>query len=113
MATGQLEESKRELIVVSNRLPLSVKKEHGKITTTVSSGGLVTALSGLAAKVDFRWMGWPAVTFEDAQEQHAAEVSLSEKGSLGIFLDAELADLHYNGFSSKLNLIFHFTDAPA
>lgn len=98
MATGQGD--KRDLIVVSNRLPLSIKKENGKITTTMSSGGLVTALSGLAAKVDFTWLGWPAITFPDPEEQRAAEASLREKGALGIFLDAELADAHYNAFSS-------------
>jgi hypothetical protein len=72
--------AKREqrLIVVSNRLPVTIKKDaSGKYTYKVSlgsdirlnethnrtlqmsSGGLVSALSGCKKTMSFTWIGWP------------------------------------------------------
>ena len=46
------------LLVVSNRLPVTVKKEDGKWTYQMSSGGLVTALNGLKQEMTFTWIGF-------------------------------------------------------
>lgn len=63
----RMTESKKKLIVVSNRLPLTVKKEDGvpesKWKLINSSGGLVSALNGLRKEYDFLWIGWPGILF--------------------------------------------------
>lgn len=47
-------------IVVSNRLPVTLKLHDGNYEYTPSSGGLVTALK--AAKLtSFIWIGWPGI----------------------------------------------------
>ncbi len=49
------------LVIVSNRLPISVKKaeDNGSWSFQLSSGGLVSALQGLQKTTKFLWIGWP------------------------------------------------------
>ena len=49
-----------KLIIVSNRLPINVSgKIDDKWMVNKSSGGLVSALTGLQKTTDFIWLGWP------------------------------------------------------
>ncbi|EAW13273.1 trehalose-6-phosphate synthase [Aspergillus clavatus NRRL 1] len=95
-------DKKRGLIIVSNRLPLSLKKIDDSFESTLSSGGLVTALSGLTNPTTFKWFGWPGINLPDPEEQKKAAESLAEKGVKGVFLDEQLARAHYNGFSNSI-----------
>ncbi len=45
------------LIIVSNRLPVTVRVDQAGVTVTRSSGGLATALSGPHERLDSRWIG--------------------------------------------------------
>lgn len=48
------------LLVVSNRLPMTISHNaDGNIQYHMSSGGLVSALSGLKKLQSFIWIGWP------------------------------------------------------
>jgi len=47
------------LLIVSNRLPVTVKVEHSEVQVSLSSGGLATALRGPHQKMDSLWIGWP------------------------------------------------------
>jgi hypothetical protein len=48
------------LIVVANRLPVTISKgDDGQYNFKMSSGGLVSALSGLKKQMSFIWIGWP------------------------------------------------------
>ncbi|GMF81355.1 unnamed protein product [Aspergillus oryzae] len=94
---------KRGLIIVSNRLPLSVKEENGTYKSSLSSGGLVTALSGLTKSTNFRWFGWPGKAIEDPEEQKKVSDALAENSAVGIFLSEQLAQDHYNKFSIAFN----------
>lgn len=94
-------ESKRNLIIVSNRLPLSIKRVDGTFQSSISSGGLVTALSGLTKSTEFRWFGWPGMEVKDSKDRDEVCKSLDEHDATPIFLDSGLAHEHYNMFSSK------------
>jgi len=48
----------QRLIIVSNRLPVSVQDERGKLSLSRSSGGLATALSSLFNEDSSVWVGW-------------------------------------------------------
>jgi trehalose-6-phosphate synthase len=54
------DEDKGRLIMISNRLPLSrvVDERTGAVSYRMSSGGLVTALSGVRDELNFLWIGW-------------------------------------------------------
>lgn len=97
---GSTGDSKRNLIIVSNRLPLSIKRVDGKFQSSLSSGGLVTSLSGLCKSTQFQWFGWPGLEVKDQTDRGDVEKSLAEHHAVPIFLDSDLAHEHYNGFSS-------------
>ena len=49
------------LIIVSNRLPVTLTKHDNEWVYTKSSGGLVSALTGMSADMKFTWIGWVLV----------------------------------------------------
>lgn len=101
MATEQKKDT--GLIIVSNRLPLSIQKEEdGTYKSTLSSGGLVTALSGLRNSKNLRWFGWAGIDVREPEEREQISKSLADNSSVGIFLSAELAHEHYDKFSSTV-----------
>lgn len=95
------EPERQHLIIVSNRLPVSVKKVDGTYRSSLSSGGLVTSLSGLTKSTSFRWFGWPGIEVNDPKDREQVSQSLDEHSAVGIFLDNKLAHEHYNEFSSR------------
>ena len=58
------------LIIVSNRLPITIKKLNPEgYECSQSTGGLAGALGGLAKSMPFRWFGWPGLEIpQDAEE---------------------------------------------
>ena len=98
------EQDRKRLIIVSNRLPLSVKRQDGTFKSSLSSGGLVTSLSGLTKSTSFNWFGWPGIEVNDPKDREEVSKSLAEHNATSIFLDNDLANAHYNKFSSALAL---------
>lgn len=89
------------LLLVSNRLPITIKRsEDGSYNFSMSSGGLVTGLSGLAKTTTFQWYGWPGLEVPEAEAAPLVKQLSDEYGAVPVFVDDELADRHYNGFSS-------------
>ena len=68
-------DKKYRLIMVSNRLPVSIKKNEstGEYEFALSSGGLVTALAGIRNDVPFIWIGWLGVEIPFAEQAQVRE----------------------------------------
>jgi trehalose 6-phosphate synthase/phosphatase len=49
----------QRLIVLSNRLPVTVRRSHGRIRVERSAGGLVAALDPAMRERGGEWIGWP------------------------------------------------------
>ena len=121
--------NQQRLIVISNRLPVTIKEndtadDGGKMpwTYSMSSGGLVSALSGVKKLMSFLWIGWPgilsallasrchnqsAVGFEvngKAERLRLSKELLQMHACYPVFLSNEIADLYYNGFSNRFSL---------
>ncbi|KAK2839155.1 hypothetical protein FQN49_006421 [Arthroderma sp. PD_2] len=93
---------KPQLLVVSNRLPLSLKRtDSGKYEASASSGGLVTCLSGISESIGFQWFGWTGLEVPEEEQNDVREL-LSKQDAVPVFLDKELAENHYNGFSNSI-----------
>lgn len=102
-----------KLIIVSNRLPVSVKKVDGELEFSASIGGLSTALSSFTAGNASLWIGWPGIANEELTDAERARVTaeLRKRGCLPIFLTKRQIDLFYNGYSnSVLWPLFHYLD---
>lgn len=90
------------LLLLSNRLPITIKRsEDGSYSFSMSSGGLVTGLSGLGKTTSFQWYGWPGLEVPDNEIDGMKQRLNEEYGAHPVFIDDDLADRHYNGFSSK------------
>lgn len=90
------------LLLVSNRLPITIKRsDDGKFDFSMSSGGLVSGLSGLAKSTTFQWYGWPGLEVPENEIGELKSRLKEEHNAIPIMLDDELADRHYNGFSSE------------
>ncbi|KAF2101782.1 glycosyl transferase [Rhizodiscina lignyota] len=91
------------LLLVSNRLPITIKRsEEGKYDFSMSSGGLVSGLSGLAKSTTFQWYGWPGLEVPEDEIKKLKEQLKEEYNAVPIMLADELADRHYNGFSNSI-----------
>ena len=88
------------IFVVSNRLPITVRQSGAEqYDFAPSSGGLVGALHGLSQSTKFKWYGWPGLEVPE-QDQELVKEELSKRDAVPVFLGTDLADKHYNGFSS-------------
>lgn len=98
------------LLLVSNRLPITIKRsEEGKFEFNMSSGGLVSGLSGLAKSTTFQWYGWPGLEIPEDEIPTLKQQLKEEHNAIPIMLDDELADRHYNGFSNSILWpLFHY-----
>ena len=103
------------LIMVSNRLPISITRnpDSKEYVFTMTSGGLVTALAGIRSEVPFIWIGWLGMEIELDQQPLVREKLLREYHCLPVFLTQELASNYYNEFSNNvLWPIFHYVPLP-
>ncbi|KAI9707200.1 MAG: Trehalose-6-P synthase/phosphatase complex synthase subunit [Candelina mexicana] len=102
--------SEARLLLVSNRLPITIKRsEDGSYDFSMSSGGLVSGLSGLSKSTTFQWYGWPGLEVPEAESEHLTERLKDEYNAVPVFIDDDLADKHYNGFSNSILWpLFHY-----
>jgi trehalose 6-phosphate synthase/phosphatase len=59
----------RRLIIASNRLPVSIREEHGVLSLSRSNGGLATALASLFDQESSLWVGWTGLRRELSGEE--------------------------------------------
>ena len=96
------------LLLVSNRLPITIKRSNeGKYDYSMSSGGLVTGLSGLSKSTTFQWYGWPGLEIPEDEVKEVTTRLKEEYNAVPVFIDDDLADKHYNGFSSQYFVCVH------
>jgi len=93
------------LIIVSNRLPVTIGK-----TIEKSSGGLVYAMEGLGDDYDLKWLGWAGGVVDDPAERRKISDELAQRFNyIPIFLSKQDAVDYYTGFSnSSLWPLLHY-----
>jgi trehalose 6-phosphate synthase/phosphatase len=97
--------AQNSVIIVSNRLPVSVKKENGELVFSPSLGGLATGLSSyFNANKDTLWIGWPGIASDGLTDREKQVISdnLIEQNLVPVFLTQKQIDEFYNGFSNSL-----------
>jgi len=99
------------LLVVSNRLPVTVHRaDQGGFTYAPSVGGLATSLNALREDMDMLWLGTPGVNVDDPDERGTLRQELRRQfDSVPLFLEREQFDRYYDGFSNGcLWPLFHY-----
>ncbi|KLO17163.1 TPS1 protein, partial [Schizopora paradoxa] len=75
----------------------------------MSSGGLVSALSGCKKSMTFTWIGWPGFYIPVKDRPIVDKRLMEEYNCQAVYLDDDLADKHYNGFSNSILWpLFHY-----
>ncbi len=63
LSYGSMPQAPPRLVIVSNRLPITVKTDdQGAVTLEQSPGGLATGLRGAHERWSGVWIGWPGDT---------------------------------------------------
>jgi len=97
-----------QLVVLSNRLPITLRRARGGLHIEKSSGGLVAALEPAMRQQGGAWVGWPGASLR------AGETLPPPKGGADSFrlspveLSATEVRCYYHGFSNRaLWPLFH------
>ena len=98
------------LLIVSNRLPVTVHRRRGQLHFEPSAGGLATGLSSLYRAYNALWIGWPGI---DRKEGSANQDEIKEKllaeNCHSVFLSQKEVDEYYGKFcSATLWPLFHY-----
>lgn len=76
-----MDDSQSRLLVVSNRLPVTIKRTGDRqYDYQVSSGGLNPGLSALVKDMKFQWFGWPGIAIPEEDVQNVSK-TLQQKYS--------------------------------
>jgi len=100
-----------KLLIVSNRLPLSVEKKRGKLYFYPSIGGLATGLSSFYREKKALWIGWPGVSTDKISVEEKVEIEerLFTDNCLPVFLTSKEVERFYAGFSNRtIWPLFHY-----
>lgn len=99
------------LLIVSNRLPVTVGMDQDKPVFTPSVGGLATGIASLESSAERIWFGWPGIAKSRLSEKNlqAITTGLKVHGSHPVFLTARDVQDFYFGFSNKtIWPLFHY-----
>jgi len=99
----------RRMVVVSNRLPITITGGDKQWTITPASGGLVTALEPLMSEHRSIWIGWPGCGPEAPVEELFSSFSAEHGYQLApVPLAEDEVEKYYRGFSNEtLWPLFH------
>lgn len=89
------------LFIISNRLPVKVRKENGKYVFSRSEGGLATGLSSLKTTLEKHWIGWPGIDEEETSGQEEIRKMLSKQNFYPVFLTPLQVKDYYEGYSNS------------
>jgi trehalose 6-phosphate synthase/phosphatase len=98
------------LLIVSNRLPVTVKDDKDQLRVVPSAGGLATGLSGPHKSSGGMWIGGPGDVskLDDARRQEL-DTHLQELRAVPVYLSTEEVTRFYDGFSNGvLWPLFHY-----
>jgi trehalose 6-phosphate synthase/phosphatase len=91
------------LLLVSNRLPVTVKSDKDGVSVVRSAGGLATGLRGPHERSGGLWVGWPGDVSRLTEAQRASvETQLSGLRCVPLHLSASEVSRYYEGYSNRV-----------
>jgi len=91
------------IIIVSNRLPITVKTQKDKLSYQQSVGGLATGMSSFQKNYECLWVGWPGVARDELRSDDKEDLvkKMEEMGNYPVFLSRNHIENYYNGYCNK------------
>ncbi len=99
------------LIVVANRLPVSIAKQGNVFHIQQSPGGLAGGLASLPDSIERLWMGWPGIDSEHLKPEDRQYIrgELAKQNCAPVFLSQRQIDQYYLGFCNEtIWPLFHY-----
>lgn len=93
----------KRLLIVSNRLPITIIKKGSEYSTQDSVGGLATGLGSIYNKRDSLWIGWPGIILDTITRTDTEKISkiLKKKQCNPVFLTEYEYEHYYNELCNK------------
>ncbi|MFP4663443.1 MAG: bifunctional alpha,alpha-trehalose-phosphate synthase (UDP-forming)/trehalose-phosphatase [Bacteroidales bacterium] len=99
------------IIIISNRLPVSLDFEGKNVTASQGIGGLATGMKSVHENNDSLWFGWPRYMPEELSPEKLKQTEqvLSDNKCAPVYLTEEDIDNYYYGFSNRtIWPLFHY-----
>jgi trehalose 6-phosphate synthase/phosphatase len=90
----------KKIIIVSNRLPVTILKSDSGLAYRPSTGGLATGLSSLREEFETVWIGWPGSVAKEDRKQVEAKLAKDFKCH-AVFIPQQLVEKYYEGYSNR------------
>ncbi len=102
-----------KLILIANRLPVTVeKKKSGGVSITPSGGGLATGMTSVSATYDCIWIGFSGITPEGIEPEEFQNINntlIKKHNAYPVIITDRDYELYYNGFSNNtIWPLFHY-----
>jgi len=100
----------RRLLIISNRLPVTITKKEGNLKFLPSIGGLATGLESFYKSYKSLWVGWPGITLKRLKEKKdELKKRLTAENCHPVFLSHSDIENYYYGFCNKtIWPLFHY-----
>jgi trehalose 6-phosphate synthase/phosphatase len=99
------------VLIVSNRLPVTVKRTDDGFQVEMSAGGLATGLRGVHEQSSGLWIGWPGVGDDELSDGDRARLAsrFDELRVVPVALSADEVERYYEGFCNGILWpLFHY-----
>ena len=102
----------RRLLIISNRLPVTIERRKKGLYFGESAGGLATGLGSFYKSYDSIWIGWPGITLDKTTKEERREIQVTLRSRFKchpVFLSQNDIERYYYGFSNKtIWPLFHY-----
>lgn len=97
------------VLLVSNRLPVSVKLGPEGVHVRPSSGGLASGLRSVHSSGGSAWIGWPGIDVADAEDRRRIDAALAEHAVIPVHFTADETERFYEGVANGVIWpLFHY-----
>ena len=105
------------LVIVSNRLPVTVVEENHVLQFKESVGGLATGLSSYvnslmknpSGNANYLWVGWPGINLPEKKQQELGSRLEKDFSCYPVFLPGQVIEKFYHGLCNKtIWPLFHY-----
>jgi trehalose 6-phosphate synthase/phosphatase len=104
-----------KLVIISNRLPVTIRQEQGKLQFMPSTGGLATGLRSYldsprsAPRPQQVWVGWPGAEVPPELKDEVTRRCQQEFAGCPVFITEQENEAFYEGFCNKtIWPLFHY-----
>ncbi|MBU7032724.1 MAG: bifunctional alpha,alpha-trehalose-phosphate synthase (UDP-forming)/trehalose-phosphatase [Theionarchaea archaeon] len=102
----------KRMLIVSNRLPVAIKKKEDGMTIQSTVGGLATGLQSFYQSYDSIWIGWCGISSDNltsTERTYIQETLMGDFRNHSVFLSSEDIASYYLGFcNNTIWPLFHY-----